>query len=155
MNIFNDQFKYLVKRKSLLFKVLLVFTIIVYLIDLLLFIFIHDTIEKNTFTVIITILSFINFSFILVEIKSIIYHKKLSKLINTNLSYEYLNGMINKINTYDITLHGLTFEQYELVNENSQIIYILKGVNINNILNKEVKIGIINNILYYYEVHNE
>ena len=155
MNIFNNQFKYMIKRKSLLFKMLLIFTVIVYLIDLLLFIFIHDTIQKNTFIIINIVLSFLNFTFISIEIKSIIYHNKVSKLINNNLNYELLNGIMNKLNTYDITIQGLTFEQYELIGETNQIIYVLKGINISNILNKEIKIGVINNILYYYEVNNE
>jgi hypothetical protein len=90
-----------------------------------------------------------------IEIKSIIYHNKLSKLINNNLNYELLNGIMNKLNTYDITIQGLTFVQYELIGETNQIIYVLKGINIANILNKEIKIGVINNILYYYEVNNE
>mgnify|MGYP003291559620 CR=1 FL=1 len=155
MNIFNDQFKYLIKRKSLLFKILLIYTVIIYLIDLVLFIVIHDTIEKNTFIIINIILSFLNFTFIFIEIKSILYHNKLSKLINNPLNFEYLEGIIRKKDTYDITIQGLTFEQYELIEETNKIIYVLKGINIDNILNNEIKVGVINNILYYYEVNNE
>ena len=155
MNIFNDQFKYLIKRKSLLFKMLLIFTVTVYLIDLVLFIFIHDTIEKNTFIIINIVLSFLNFTFIFIEVKSIIYHNRVSKLINNPLNFEYLEGIIRKIDTYDITIQGLTFEQYELIEETNKIIYVLKGINIDNILNNEIKVGVINNILYYYEVDNE
>lgn len=155
MNIFNDQFKYLIKRKSLLFKMLLIFTVSVYLIDLFLFIVIHDTIEKNTFIIINIILSFLNFTFIFIEVKSIIYHNRVSKLINNPLNFEYLEGIIRKLDTYDITIQGLTFEQYELIEETTKIIYVLKGINIDNILNNEIKVGVINNILYYYEVNNE
>ena len=155
MNIFNDQFKYLIKRKSLLFKMSLIYTVIIYLIDLFLFIFIHDTIEKNTFIIINIILSFLSFTFIFIEVKSIIYHNRVSKLINNPLNFEYHEGIIRKIDTYDITIQGLTFEQYELIEETNKIIYVLKGINIDNILNNEIKVGVINNILYYYEVNNE
>ena len=155
MNIFNDQFKYLIKRKYLLFKMLLIYTVIIYLIDLFLFIAIHDTIEKNTFIIINIILSFLNFTFIFIEVKSIIYHNRVSKLINNPLNFEYLEGIIRKIDTYDITIQGLTFEQYKLIEETNKIIYVLKGINIDNILNNEIKVGVINNILYYYEVNNE
>ena len=48
-----------------------------------------------------------------------------------------------------ITINGLVYKQYELLGETNQIIYILDGIDIDNILNKKIKAHVLNNIMYH------
>ena len=66
-----------------------------------------------------------------------------------------ITGLVKELDSYEITVNGLSYKQYEVKHDITQVIYVLKGIDVSYINDKNVTLYTINNILYSYEVSNE
>lgn len=154
-NLFNQNLKESTQNKYSFYKLLTIISFVISFILVITLLFLHDSFKKITFILILTIILTFLIIVLQILIKTTLYYNKLNKLINSNLLCDVSIGIINKIDIYNITINGLVYKQYELLGETNQIIYILDGIDIDNILNKKIKAHVLNNIMYAYEVLNE
>ena len=156
IELFNTEFKDKINKKYKGYIYNLIISISIYITIFIFMIIFHNQIKKELFVTLLTIITTILLLLLYISIKSIQYYKELLKLINNKFNYEFDNGILNPLDTYNITIKGLTYKQYKLKGEDNQkTIYVLNGINIDILLNKKIKVYLLNNILYAYEVLNE
>ena len=154
-NIFNDRLKSQMKKNFSTFKIVSIVISILFLIFLLVLILIHKKLTKVQFIVISTILFADYIISIYYSLKTTLYYNRLNKVINSNLQPDKITGYVKALDTYPITVNGLLYNQYEIKHEITQVFYVLNGIDVSIINEKEVSVYILNNILYSYEVSNE
>lgn len=157
-DVFSKELKNKLKIKTIVTNIIILATIFIYFFAvILLFIFkIHLT--KTFFIIIFSIINFICFSAFYVTSKAISYFRNLKSVVESEKTSEYIEGVINVTDTYQITIDGLLYTQYAIKSANEtkeRIFYCLDGIDITNLVDKKVIIGLKNNIIYTYEVKNE
>lgn len=157
-DVFSRELKNKLKIKSIAANVIILATTYIYFfVVILLFIFkIHLT--KTIFIIIFSIINFLCFSVFYVTLKAISYFRNLKLVIESEKISEYIDGVINIVDTYQITIDGLLYTQYAIKSDNEikeRIFYCLDEIDITNLVSKKVIIGLKNNIIYTYEVKDE
>ncbi len=155
INIFDNNLFLKLHKKKIVAITIIVSMLIIYFFSIIFLCLFHKHFSKSFFITIFSLISFIFLSSIYILFKWFIYLKNIINVINSNKKGELLKGVIVNFDTYKITIAGLLYTQYLLKGETERVIYVLYGIDISNIIDKEVKVLIKDNILYEYEASYE
>lgn len=155
INVFNNTLKQQIKKNFLTFKRLSIIISVLFVILLLTLILLHNKMTKVLFVVLSTILFADYITSIYYTLKTYLYYNRLNKVVNSTMQPDKITGLVKELDSYEITVNGLSYKQYEVKHDITQVIYVLKGIDVSYINDKNVTLYTINNILYSYEVSNE
>ena len=155
INVFNNTLKQQIKKNFLTFKRLSIIISVLFVILLLTLILLHNKMTKVLFIVLSTILFADYITSIYYTLKTYLYYNRLNKVVNSTMQPYKITGLVKELDSYEITVNGLSYKQYEVKHDITQVIYVLKGIDVSYINDKNVTLYTINNILYSYEVSNE
>lgn len=153
--LFNNPLFLKIHEKKIVAITIIVSLFFIYLFSISLLCLLHKSFSKIFFITVFSIISFIHLSSIYILFKWFKYLKNIINIIDSNKEGEFLKGVLLPIDTYQITISGLLYTQYLLKNESERLIYVLNGIDVSNIINKNVNILIKDSILYGYEVTYE
>ena len=155
INVFNNTLKQQIKKNFLTFKRLSIIISVLFIILLLTLILLHNKMTTVLFIVLSTILFADYITSIYYTLKTYFYYNRLNKVVNSTMKPDKITGLVKELDSYEITVNGLSYKQYEVKHDITQVIYVLKGIDVSYINDKNVTLYTINNILYSYEVSNE
>lgn len=151
-NVFSNELKGKLIKKTIIANIIALGINFIYFCAVILLLIYNNHLTRLLFTILFGLITFIYLLVVYFLSKAIKYFKSIRLIIYSEKIGESVNGIIQKVDTYPITFDGLLYNQYLLKSEIDRVFYVLNGIDINNLIDKKVKLVLKNNILYAYEV---